>query len=161
MLAEVAAVAHAASTEPRHFLLMARKQPISIILAMMFIALGTFVLFLEQNPGVKKINVAQAFELQRRDTSIVLLDVRTMDEWNSETGHLINALHIPLQELDARIAELEPYRKSMIIAYCRSGNRSGRAAKILMDNGFNVVNMVGGIRRWEASGLPVKQEQGR
>lgn len=138
---------------------MPRQRPISILIAMIFLALGTFVLFLEKDPGVMRINVAQVSDLLLRDSSVVVLDVRTVDEWNSETGHLTNALHIPLQELDARLAELEPYRQKTIVAYCRSGNRSGKAARILMDNGFHALNMVGGIRRWEASGLPVKKEQ--
>ena len=76
-----------------------------------------------------------------------------------ESGHLRNALLIPLADLPDRLAELEQYRSRPIIVYCRSGNRSGKAARLLMERGFDAFNVSGGIRQWNAGGYPVIREQ--
>jgi phage shock protein E len=82
-----------------------------------------------------------------------LIDVRTAEEFAS--GHLPNAINIPLQELPDRLAEVatdEP-----VVLYCRSGNRSNQAAQLLAGEGFTQVLDLGGIVAWEAAGLPVVQ----
>ncbi len=78
--------------------------------------------------------------------NILLLDVRTEEEFSE--GHLENATHIPLQELNERINELEQFKGKEIIVYCRSGNRSKTATSILQTKGFHAVNMEGGIKQW-------------
>ena len=45
--------------------------------------------------------------------------------------------------------ELNDYREKKIIVYCRSGNRSGIATRILSENGFNALNMIGGMNGWK------------
>ena len=47
------------------------------------------------------------------------------------------------------IQEIDQYRGKNIIVYCRSGNRSRTAAKILNTNGFNAYNLVGGMNEWD------------
>lgn len=93
------------------------------------------------------------------DSLVVVLDVRTPSEWQSETGHLDRAILIPVQELDDRIGELEAFRKDTIIAYCRSGQRSAIAADLLRQHGFTAFNMEGGILRWNDEQRPVTREQ--
>jgi rhodanese-related sulfurtransferase len=136
-----------------------RKYSASAVIALMFLAAGTFVLFLERDPGVKKLTAAQTVDLVTRDSSAILIDVRTPEEWKGESGHLRNALLIPLADLSERLPELEQYRSRPIVVYCRSGNRSGKAAKILIDHGFDAFNMTGGMRQWNARGYPVIREQ--
>jgi len=138
-----------------------KKHPSTAIIALMFLAVGTFVLFLERDPGVKKLSVAQVTDLLGRDSSTVLIDVRTPEEWSGESGHLQNALSIPLPDLTARLPELEQYRSRPLVLYCRSGSRSSKATKLLMDRGFNATNMSGGIRQWSAAGYPVIRENHR
>lgn len=78
---------------------------------------------------------------------IVLLDVRQPEEHAEE--NIPNSILIPLGELPARIAELEPHRNDEIIVYCRSGNRSGQACMLLQMLGFtNPVNLHGGMLAW-------------
>jgi rhodanese-related sulfurtransferase len=89
------------------------------------------------------------------DTSIVLLDVRTPAEYLGESGHLTNAILIPVQELAQRVDELVSYKNREIIVYCRTGNRSGRAAEFLCTRGFSAMNMRGGIVDWNKQSLPV------
>ena len=75
------------------------------------------------------------------------LDVRTTEE------HRIKSIPdtdcIPVQEIEQRIVELDKYQNKKIIVYCRSGNRSGTATKILNENGFNAYNMIGGMNEWK------------
>jgi rhodanese-related sulfurtransferase len=94
-------------------------------------------------------------DLLVEDSSVVLLDVRTPEEFRSETGHLSGAMLIPVQELEHRTVELEQYKERTIIAYCRTGRRSSTAATLLNGKGFNVLNMTGGIVRWNTEQRPV------
>ena len=93
-----------------------------------------------------------------KDDNVVLLDVRTVHEFQSETGHLRGAILIPLQELPVRVDELNGAREKTIIAYCRTGNRSGKAAAWLHQRGFRVLNMEGGIVHWNEESFPVVKE---
>ncbi len=101
------------------------------------------------------ISPIEASNLMLKDTTIVLLDVRTSNEYNSETGHLKNSILIPVQELENRIDELKKYQKKELIVYCRTGHRSTNATEILLKHGFNALNMTGGITQWNIEKLPV------
>ena len=104
------------------------------------------------------ITPAGVRNLIKSDSSVVLLDVRTPPEFNGETGHLARAHLIPVQELEARVAELSKFKKHTIVVYCRTGHRSTAATEILLKHGFKALNMVGGITRWRAESLPVVVE---
>ncbi len=87
----------------------------------------------------------------------VLLDVREPQEW--QAGHAPQADHIPLGELESRLAELP--RDRQIICVCRSGRRSALAAQQLVAHGHQAVNLTGGMTAWAAAGLPVVTGKGR
>ena len=76
-----------------------------------------------------------------------LLDVRTLEEYYGDLGHLPDAKLIPYNEIANRIDELSEQKDKKIIAYCRSGRRSAIATKILKENGFEVYNMIGGMKK--------------
>ena len=97
----------------------------------------------------------EANELLQRDANVVVLDVRTSNEYRGETGHLRQALLIPLQELERRYDELAKLKDRTILVYCRSGHRSLRAGKILSVRGFRTINLEGGILQWRKDLLPV------
>ncbi|HEY5272946.1 MAG TPA: rhodanese-like domain-containing protein [Acidimicrobiales bacterium] len=80
-----------------------------------------------------------------------LLDVREPDEW--EAGHAPEAHHIPLGDLEARYGEIPS--DQTIVCVCRGGGRSARAAAALSTVGLTTINLAGGMRAWESSGLPV------
>lgn len=71
-----------------------------------------------------------------------IIDVRTRAEF--QQGHLEGSLNIPLQELDRSLLKIRQL-KQPIITCCRSGNRSGMAARQLKTNGIEAIN--GG--RWD------------
>ncbi|MBX3066364.1 MAG: rhodanese-like domain-containing protein [Anaerolineae bacterium] len=80
-----------------------------------------------------------------------LLDVRTPEEF--ATGHIAEAVNISVDELQSRLSEV-PHDVPVIV-YCRSGNRSATAAKILKDAGYTSIYDLGGIAAWIAQGMPV------
>lgn len=107
--------------------------------------------------GSSLISPVDVLSLAGKDSTVVVLDVRTPEEFNGETGHLAGALLIPVQELDNRVSELTKYRDRTIIVYCRTGHRSTSATEILQKHGFKVMNMEGGITRWRAEHFPTVQ----
>lgn len=116
----------------------------------------------EQTAQPPTITPQEVHEIIQRDAAnILLLDVRTPEEYNSQTGHLKDAILIPVQELEQRINELESHKEKTIIAICRSGNRSGKATTLLNDRGFRAVNMVGGMIRWNEELRPTILEDQR
>ena len=85
-----------------------------------------------------------------------ILDVREDYEWAA--GHAERALHIPLDQLPARIDELDPDEDLYVI--CRSGGRSFRAAQWLVGNGYSALNVAGGMDQWLENGLPLVSDNG-
>ena len=112
-----------------------------------------------QDQTKKSAPAAEAYQWITTDTSIVILDVRTKEEFNGETGHLKNALLIPVQELEKRMEELVPFKERTILVYCRSGRRSSQATDLLLKNGYHSVNLEGGILRWNEEKLPTVKEK--
>lgn len=95
------------------------------------------------------IHQIQPLEVKRlldSGASVVLLDVRQPDE--HAFCALPGSVLIPLGELPARVAELDP-SDDLVVVYCHHGVRSLRGAAILTQAGFpNVASMAGGIDRW-------------
>ncbi len=83
-----------------------------------------------------------ADELEMKRTGAILLDVRTASEY--EQGRIDGALHIPVDELRKRIGELD--KSKPILVYCQVGLRGHVATRILIQNGFNAVNLSGGYK---------------
>lgn len=86
------------------------------------------------------------------DTEYVLIDVRTPSEFSS--GHIANSINIPVEQLQSRIAEVP--QGMPVVVYCRSGNRSADAARILDAGGFAEVYDLGGTIGWTSSGYPLE-----
>lgn len=86
---------------------------------------------------------------------VPVLDVREDDEWAA--GHIDGAVHIPLSELPARIGDL-PEGQTLVV--CKGGGRSGQAVNYLAQQGYEVVNLAGGMMAWAAAGRPMVSETG-
>ena len=133
-----------------------------IILVSLIVAVAGVLIMMkfgQKNLKYELISPEETQKVIEADSNVVLLDVRTPAEFNSESGHLANTLLIPVQELEQRVDELAQYKDKTIIAYCRTGNRSGTAAAILSKKGFKAMNMTGGIVKWNELHLPVVHEK--
>ena len=87
----------------------------------------------------------------------VVLDVREDDEW--VVGHIEGATHIAMGEVPARLDEV-PDADPLYVT-CRGGGRSARVAAWLNQNGYDAVNVGGGMGAWEEAGRPMVSETGQ
>ena len=90
----------------------------------------------------------------RQRNGALIIDVRDDDEFAE--AHVAGALHIPLPDVETRIAEIP--RDRDVLLFCRSGLRSGKAQDLLIDTHHfdNVSNVEGGIVAWDEAGLPLE-----
>jgi phage shock protein E len=94
------------------------------------------------------------FSAKTTESGVVILDVRTPGEFAE--GYIEGARLIDFQSgnFENEIATLD--KNATYAVYCRSGNRSGQAVKVMQDAGFaNVFNMNGGVIEWANAGLPL------
>jgi rhodanese-related sulfurtransferase len=92
--------------------------------------------------------------LAELDPEPVIIDVRSEKEWGN--GHLRGSLNLPLNQLKNRLNEVPA--GDPLIVHCQGGYRSSIAASLLQGNGrTGVVDLVGGFKAWQQSGLPVEQ----
>jgi rhodanese-related sulfurtransferase len=103
--------------------------------------------------GGKGVSVSEATLLINREDALVL-DVRETHEWSA--GHIPNARHVALGQLNKHLSELEKFKGRPVIVCCASGNRSSSACGALHRAGFDrVFNLSGGLGAWTGAGLPV------
>lgn len=96
--------------------------------------------------GVMKQWYLEDVKTLPRDGSVILLDTRTAQEFAH--GHMEGFVNIPVDELRARIGELE--RGKRVYVSCQSGLRSYIACRILAGYGFDCYNFTGGFRYYDA-----------
>ncbi|MBR3284139.1 MAG: rhodanese-like domain-containing protein [Alloprevotella sp.] len=86
----------------------------------------------------------------------IVLDVRTKAEYDD--GHLIGAKLIDVNSSDFMVEALRTLPQDRPIAvYCRSGRRSAKAADMLVEAGWRVVNLKGGYMAWTAKEKPIEK----
>jgi len=120
------------------------------------VLLGVYVLYSKGliMANFESVSAKVAYEMiEKDDDNLTILDVRTPEEFKVD-GHLKNAKLIPVGQLNQNLTMLDKSKK--ILVYCRSGSRSVHATRILIKNGFNPVNMSGGINAWKSEKLPLK-----
>lgn len=86
-----------------------------------------------------------------------VLDVREPGEWAA--GHVQGALHVPMGEVVARLAEVPDDRRVHVM--CRVGGRSAQVAQYLIGQGVDAVNVDGGMMAWASAGRAVVTDDGR
>ena len=128
-------------------------------LALVFVVSGAMLLW----PLIKRrlsstaqVSTLEATRLINSEDPL-LLDVREPNEYNS--GHLPDALHIPLSQIKDRADELAKYASRPVIVYCARGVRSSSAASALAKLGFaRVLELRGGLQAWVDAGLPTRRD---
>ena len=108
--------------------------------------------YFNDRDGLEPMSREELLE-QSRAGAVTVLDVRPPDEF--ALGHLPGAVNIPLRELEARLAEIDPAQE--IIAYCRGPYcvLSYEAVAALRARGFTARQLEDGLPEWRAAGLPV------
>ncbi|MHB8496017.1 MAG: rhodanese-like domain-containing protein [Casimicrobiaceae bacterium] len=128
-------------------------------LALVFVVSGAMLLWpliKGRLSSTEQIGTLEATRLINSENPL-LLDVREPNEYDS--GHLPDALHIPLSQIKDRSGELAKYATRPVIVYCERGMRSSSAASALSKLGFSrVLELRGGLRAWRDAGLPTKKD---
>lgn len=100
-------------------------------------------------------------ELKRRldaGEDVLVLDVRPLDGFTGELGHIPGVTHIPLSELEQRAHELDAYQEKPVVTICRTDRMSSQAAQMLAQKGFSkVVVAKMGMTDWNKLGYPIER----
>ena len=95
----------------------------------------------------KTISMQEAVELMEQENDYIILDVRTVEEY--ESGHIPGAICVQNEEIGSESIPELPDKEKLIMVYCRSGNRSKQAAEKLAKIGYSNIVEFGGIRDWK------------
>lgn len=134
-----------------------KHKKVTILLFMLCMILGC-----RAQSGYASLTV-ESFSRSIADTLIVRLDVRTAEEFAQ--GHIANAVNIDVmkpdfeQKVSAQISKTNANGGPTTIAVnCRSGKRSKKAAELLVQMGYGVIELNAGYNGWMAAGMPVSKE---
>ena len=94
--------------------------------------------------SVPEITPTEFAARRSRGDDLTLLDVR--EDWELGVASVENFMHIPMGQVADRLSEID--RNKPVVVLCRSGRRSFEVAKFLQQNGFEAVNLTGGILAW-------------
>jgi len=130
------------------------------MLALALLALVAFlprlIARLRQRP---MLDIPQLKERLDAAEDLLVLDVRSTEDFSGEQGHIPGSLNIPLEDLPDRIAELAEYEERPIVLVCRTDRRSAKAAQLLAREGFAEVHVAkGGMTDWNQQGYPIQRE---
>lgn len=97
--------------------------------------------------GYQQIKAVEAKEMMEEVDDFIILDVREQEEYDE--GHIQGAILLPVGMIDEDTAMgVIPAKDTVVLVYCRSGNRSKTAAAALAELGYTQVYEFGGIRDW-------------
>lgn len=100
-----------------------------------------------------QVDPTAAIRLMNNDDAVVV-DVRESTDFKK--GHIKNAKNIPMSALKQELDSVAAVKDTPVLMYCRSGNVSGKACRLLKRSGFtNVHNLAGGILGWQDANLPL------
>jgi rhodanese-related sulfurtransferase len=109
---------------------------------------------LRPRPLYKKLAPPVAYEMMRDSPQMLVIDLRSPQQFNGPTGHIREAKNIPASRLPYRLLEVLPFRDDTIFIYCDTDECTEQGAKILVASGFeSIVGMGGGINQWIRDGF--------
>ena len=115
---------------------------------------GFFLLLPEvQDAAGSGMSPTQAVQCMNREKGVVI-DVCGDDEFAA--GHISGAVHVPLDQLENRLAIVAKNKSTPLIMVCASGARSKRAQAVAQKLGYEKVHSLqGGLKAWKEANLPV------
>ena len=129
--------------------------------ALLALALLAVVAFLPRLIGKLRrgpmLDISQLKQRLDAGEHMLVLDVRTAEDFAGEQGHIAAAINIPVEELAVRLAEISDYQERPVIIVCRTDRKSVQAAQILAENGFADVHVARlGMTAWNEQGYEVE-----
>ena len=128
---------------------------------MLALALLGLVAFLPRLiASIRRGDMLSASNLKQRldiGDDILLLDVRTAEDYNGEQGHIAGSTLLPLEQLEQRLDEIIDYYEKPIVCICRTDRKSAKAAQLLAEKGFADVHVAKmGMTDWLKNNYPVE-----
>ena len=118
-----------------------------ILFLVLFLMTGCGTVQEGASAGYQQIGAETAMEMMEDTESFVILDVREQDEYDA--GHIPGAVLLPVGMIDEDTAAgVIPEKDTVVLVYCRSGNRSKTASVVLAELGYTQVYEFGGIKDW-------------
>jgi len=112
--------------------------------------------FDHQAGRASQVDPTAAIRLMNNDDAVVV-DVRESGDFSK--GHIKDAKNIPMSSLKQQLDSVAKGKDLPILMYCRSGNVSGKACRVLKRSGFtNVHNLAGGVLGWQDANLPLTKK---
>jgi len=129
--------------------------------ALLALALLAVVAFLPRLIGRLRrgpmMGVVQLKDKLDQKQDVLVLDVRTAEDYIGEQGHITNSMNIPVEDIGNRLDEIADYVERPIAIVCRTDRRSAKAAQLLTGKGFADVHVVkGGMTDWNQEGYGVE-----
>ncbi len=90
--------------------------------------------------------------------NLLVLDVRGVEDYRGELGHIEGSVNIPLEQLAQQLNDIDTHLNKPIAIICTTNGRSKQAAHLLSRHGFTLVYVVkGGMKQWQRKGYPIVQ----
>jgi rhodanese-related sulfurtransferase len=135
---------------------------VGLVLGGVVLIFATGAFLWRQNKRMREQSWIDVEELKRRTEAqedLLVMDVRTPEDFIGEQGHLAFARNLPLEELKGRIDELSDNTQRPIAIVCRTDRRSAKAEALLAKKGFTDVHVVrGGMTAWLERGWAVVRD---
>jgi len=104
------------------------------------------------------LNVTNLKQRIDEGEDILLLDVRTAEDYNGQQGHIAGSTLLPLEELEQRIDEISDYYEKTVVTICRTDRKSAKAAQLLAEQGCVDVRVAKmGMTDWIKNNYPVEK----
>ncbi len=105
--------------------------------------------------GLVRVGPPDAIRLINAEDAVVI-DVR--GDGDFDRGHILNAVHVPHNQIEQQMAKLEKYKERPVIVACGTGSVSAGVGGALRKRGFSRVHhLTGGIAAWESANLPLSR----
>ena len=127
------------------------------VLALAFLGLlGALVWTSFMSAGPGQLSPSDAVRLMSHEDAVVI-DLRSDGEFRN--GHIVNAVHVPFDQLESRLGRIARHRQRPVIVACRTGQQSAGAVKRLREQGFaRVHRLQGGMVAWQGADLPLTKD---
>jgi rhodanese-related sulfurtransferase len=108
-----------------------------------------------ERPPFRKVSPSVASQIRNDSPGILILDLRSPQEFQGDTGHIEGAVNIPLERLPGRLFELSSYRAETFLVYCRKDDECGEdGMAVLVASGYaDAILIDGGIDAWIRAGF--------
>lgn len=108
----------------------------------------------EERPPYRKVTPPIAYEILRDNTNLLVLDLRSAEDFHGDTGHIWSAYNIPADLLSSRLPEITPFREETFLVYCDTAKCAEDGMAVLVSSGFeNAILIEDGIEGWIRRGF--------